>query len=80
MSSYLSAGRDKAVEEETEPDDTEEDEEEDDEDEEDDDISAIGDDGIKDGKVDDSCFIWVIGFWGRLYQFIKNKFKRKEKY
>ena len=54
---YLSAGRDKAVEEETEPDDTEEDEEEDDEDEEDDDISTIGDDGIKDGKVDDSFFI-----------------------
>jgi len=53
LSSYLSAGRDKAVEEETEP----EDEEEDDEDEEDDDISTIGDDGIKDGKVDDSFFI-----------------------
>ena len=63
LSGYLSAGRDKAVEEDTEPEDTEEDEEEeeDDEDDEDDDNSAIGDDE-KDGKVDDSFLICEIGF------------------
>ena len=65
MSGYLSAGRDKAVEEDTEPEDTEEDDEEE-EDDEDDDNSAIGDDE-KDGKVDDSFLICEIGFWGRLY-------------